>query len=381
MKGGIKMKIRFWLSCVLIFLIFIFSGVTVMAESLYNLTEQEIWFVPEFFNSAEAALGAIKNIQNSFCDWDGYTPRQIDLDRYGLRIFCDFNWTDNYGRSHHEENMTAVPFDQARIIHLLYYPKLDRDNKYGVRIDLNDGNPVNFRAIDAATAKRLANAVATLVLASGNKLYPATGFSIVTDKKEEVKMKKKLKWKEEYGAVVEKVVPESPAAGAGLKDSDIVLEVNGAIINDGSQLVQRLTEIMEKDFSAPIELKVFSKGEILNRKIQLIDPNKGWSGKSPQTAVENTSKPGFGVSVRPVNTDDQKTLGLPSPDGLLVTEVKKDSPAERLALRAGDVLLAVNGVVVKNTNQLREILSSGEIKSVKVFRGGAEILLEMPESL
>jgi hypothetical protein len=370
-----------WRICCLVFLILIFYGGMVMAEGLYKPTEQETCFIPEFFDDVEVAYGTIKNIQNNFVDWNGNIVRQIDLDRYGLRLFCVWEWTDNRGVSHRDEELTIVPFDRVRTMHLLFYPKLDRDNKYGVRIVLADGNPVNFRASDAATAKRLANAVATLVLASGNKLYPMAGLSVVTDKKEDAKIKKKLKWKEEYGAVIEKVVSESPAAGAGLKVNDIVMEVNSTIINDGSQLVQRLTEIGDKDFSALIELKVFSGGEILNRKIQLIDPNKGWFSKSPQTAVENTSKPGFGVSVRPVNADDQKTLGLPSPDGLLVTEVKKGSPAERLTLRTGDVILALNGVMVKNINQLKEVLATGVVKSVKVFRGGAEILLEMPESL
>ncbi|MGE5605577.1 MAG: PDZ domain-containing protein [Bacteroidota bacterium] len=389
------MKIRFWLSCTLVFLILIFSGGMVMAEDIsYYLTEQEIWVIPEFFNDAGAALGALKNIQKDFTGWQGCPVRQIELDRFGLRISGVLDTTyDKWVYTgigilgghyetvpYHEEELTVVPFDQVRTMRLFFYPKLDRDNKYGLRIALNNGKRVDFRAIDQSTVKQLANAVATLVLASGNKIYPITGLSVVTDKKEDAKIKKKLKWKEEYGAVIEKVVPESPAAGAGLKANDIILEVNGAIIIDGSQLVQRLTEIGEKDFSAVFELKVFSGGETLSRKFQLIDPNKGWTGKSPRTAVENTSKPAFGISVRPVNADDQKTLGLPGQDGLLVTEVKKDSPAERLTLRAGDVILAVNGVATKNIDQLKDALASGEVKSVKVFRGGAEVLLEAAES-
>lgn len=217
MKGGIKMKNGFWWICCLVFLILVFSGGMVMAEGLYKPAEQESWFVPEFFNDAEAAYGAIKNIQNSFVDWNGNIVRQIDLDRYGLRLLCVWEWTDNRGAAHRDEELTIVPFDRVRTMHLLFYPKLDRDNKYGVRIGLAGGNPVNFRAVDAATAKRLANAIATLVLASGNKIYPWAGISVITDKKEETKIRKKMKWKDEYGAVIEKAVPESPAAGAGLK--------------------------------------------------------------------------------------------------------------------------------------------------------------------
>ncbi|MCL6590452.1 MAG: PDZ domain-containing protein, partial [Firmicutes bacterium] len=108
--------------------------------------------------------------------------------------------------------------------------------------------------------------------------------------------------------------------------------------------------------------------------------NKGWTGTPLQTGAESASRPAFGVSARPVNAGDLKTLGLPSPEGLLVTEVKKGSPAEHFALRVNDVILAVNGVAIKNSGQLREILASGEVKSVKVFRGGSAVLLEAAES-
>lgn len=103
------------------------------------------------------------------------------------------------------------------------------------------------------------------------------------------------------------------------------------------------------------------------------------SGKSGP-AVSVQAPPKFGITARPVNDSDRKNLGFSGREGILVTEVKKDSPAERLALLVNDVILAVNGVAVQNSDDLKEILASGEVKSVKVFRGGAEILLEMAES-
>ena len=42
--------------------------------------------------------------------------------------------------------------------------------------------------------------------------------------------------------------------------------------------------------------------------------------------------------------------------------------------------MAVNGIAIKNSDQLKEILASSEIKSVNVFRNGAAVLLEAPDS-
>ncbi|MGE5604619.1 MAG: hypothetical protein ACM3YE_02890, partial [Bacteroidota bacterium] len=223
------MRTKLWSYWVLLLLIIIFSGAMVMAEDLHSpdyQTQEQIWFFPEFFPDAGAALGAIKNIQAQFVGWQGCPVRQIELDRYGLRVFgvldttydkwvyTGLGFTGGHYETvpYHEEETSVIPFEQVRHMSLHHYPKLERDNKYGVRISLADGKQVNFRTKDAATAKQLADAIATLVLASGNKIYPLYGFSVFVDVKAAAKVKKKLKWKGEDGAVVSTVVPGSPAA-------------------------------------------------------------------------------------------------------------------------------------------------------------------------
>jgi S1-C subfamily serine protease len=64
-------------------------------------------------------------------------------------------------------------------------------------------------------------------------------------------------------------------------------------------------------------------------------------------------------------------LRLPIESGVLVMEVKEDSPAQRAGLKAGDVVTTLGGRSVDNPEQMRRYLSDGE-QEVRFFRAGKE---------
>lgn len=65
-------------------------------------------------------------------------------------------------------------------------------------------------------------------------------------------------------------------------------------------------------------------------------------------------------------------LGQPIPDRVEIQKVIQDSPAERAGLKAGDVVVSVNGEPVNNVDQLRGIIQSNANKAAQfvVNRGG-----------
>ena len=51
-------------------------------------------------------------------------------------------------------------------------------------------------------------------------------------------------------------------------------------------------------------------------------------------------RPWVGITVQPVTSDIADSLGLDAPRGALVTRVTEDSPASRIGIEVGDVILA-----------------------------------------
>lgn len=83
----------------------------------------------------------------------------------------------------------------------------------------------------------------------------------------------------------------------------------------------------------------------------------------------------LGVVVQPLSEELAQSFGLDRPHGALVSEVVKDSPAERAGIKRGDVILRFGGQAIDERNDLPKIVASskvGKTVDVLVFRDGRE---------
>jgi serine protease Do len=83
----------------------------------------------------------------------------------------------------------------------------------------------------------------------------------------------------------------------------------------------------------------------------------------------------LGVTVQTMTSDLARSLGLNEVRGALVSAVSGDSPAERAGVKRGDVILALNGAPVSDSNSLRNAVAGtrpGETVKLTVRRRGAE---------
>ena len=71
------------------------------------------------------------------------------------------------------------------------------------------------------------------------------------------------------------------------------------------------------------------------------------SAESGSTSVK---RPWFGAELQEVTHDIADSLGLKAPSGALVASVGAGSPAERAGIKAGDVIVSVDGVAVEDPN-------------------------------
>jgi serine protease Do len=88
----------------------------------------------------------------------------------------------------------------------------------------------------------------------------------------------------------------------------------------------------------------------------------------------------LGVQIESLTDDGAKALGLQNTNGALVTGVIAGSPAEKAGIRRGDVILKINGQVVKDNRELaRRIaaLNVGETATFSIWRENATITIKV----
>ncbi|MSO54450.1 MAG: DegQ family serine endoprotease [Rhodospirillales bacterium] len=87
-------------------------------------------------------------------------------------------------------------------------------------------------------------------------------------------------------------------------------------------------------------------------------------------------RPWLGATGQRVTADIASSLGLPRPQGALINAVRPRSPADRAGIRAGDVVLAVEGREIADAASLRFRVATLPVGSTATFdlwrRGGAE---------
>ncbi|MDT8900430.1 PDZ domain-containing protein [Anaeroselena agilis] len=366
------------------------------------ITGTELWYSPSFFASADEAVRTIKSLENRYVGWKGYPIRDVQIDWDRLRVYGVEEGTHTYQKwvytgvgvlgghnvpvvePYRYEETSLVPFGQVKDILLWHYPKTSRENKWGVDIRLSGEQQVILRAKSLDDAKNIANAIATLAVAQGKRLPVKAGLGVYADPAAEGKERANLKWTQNTGAVVADVIDNSPAAVAGIQVGDIILTLGGTEVTNGLKLRELLSVLSmgsdKPDY--PMDFSFVRKGVAGSGQIKLANSNYNID-RIAKNAVPPSSaadKPGFGVSVRSVNADDAKMLNLSTVQGLLVTDVRKNSLAEKMNIQLNDVIIEVNGTTVNTTDQLKQVLTAGTVASAKVIRAGNPLILEAPIS-
>jgi serine protease Do len=175
----------------------------------------------------------------------------------------------------------------------------------------------------------------------------------------------------EGGVFVEKTVDGGPAEKAGMRDEDIIVSVDGTKIDSGEKLIEVVAAISVGE-TVPIE--VVRDGKKLTLDVKIADRLKLYPEQAevrPQEDEEEEASVRFGITVQEVSPERRERMRLSGSGGILVTKVERGSFAERIQLRPGDVVLAVNRVEISSTRELRTIqknLTPGSDVSFKVLR-------------
>lgn len=87
-----------------------------------------------------------------------------------------------------------------------------------------------------------------------------------------------------------------------------------------------------------------------------------------------------GLTVQDIDLSIAQSLGLKSPQGVIVVEVAPKSPAEEAGIRVGDVILQVNETPTKNRSQIQAAFAGGmvgDIYHLVIFRKGKKLKIDL----
>ncbi len=193
---------------------------------------------------------------------------------------------------------------------------------------------------------------------------------------------KALNLKEERGVEVSSLAEDGPAAKAGIKEGDVVLEYNGQPVQGTAQF-QRL--VRETPAGRQVKITVWRAGAAQtltatvgeNRQATtIITPGDGgWNFSMPEIpAMPNIEIPRFQMSAQnpmlgivgeSLAQEDQLAEFFGVQEGVLVRSVKKGSAAEKAGIKAGDVITKIDDSRVGSSAEITHVLRG--LKSKKTF--------------
>jgi len=182
---------------------------------------------------------------------------------------------------------------------------------------------------------------------------------------------KAFKLEPRQGALVADVMPNSPAAKAGLKTGDVITEYEGHTIAKAGDL-SRLVSGTPVGQSATV--RVLRDGKPLTVTAQIA------TLPEPQQVAEATPAGGksLGLTVQPLTSALAKRLEVPDKAGLVVADVADGSPAAEAGIQPGDVIVEVNRQPVQSVAALRKAIAdqkAGEPTLLRIHRKDASLFV------
>lgn len=180
------------------------------------------------------------------------------------------------------------------------------------------------------------------------------------------------------GALISEVVEGGPSAKAGITAGDVILEFDGKPVRESSELPLLASQA---GVGRAVPVLVLRDGKRQNMKVTL-----GEMPSQEQLATNgeggDAAGPSIGVTVSDITPELKERFDLKEKAGVVITQVEPGSPAEEAELRAGDLVIKLDGKAVtgrKDFVAAVKAAKSGDVLRLLVKRGASSLFVAMPK--
>ena len=185
--------------------------------------------------------------------------------------------------------------------------------------------------------------------------------------------------KQARGIVITNVSPGSAAEKAGLKQGEVILQVNGKEVSDTNAFRNQIAAMGP---GAEVTLSVWRNNAEQQVRVRLGELTAGAAEQRNSGGGGGGGEAGgrLGITVRTLTPDLAAQLGVRGgAQGVVVTEIDPSGPAAEAGIRAGDVIQEVNRQPVRTPADVRGALQkNAQAPVLLINRGGQTVYIPVP---
>ena len=209
-----------------------------------------------------------------------------------------------------------------------------------------------FQGVGLAVSSNLAKSIAAQLVKTGVVRRPYIGVSVI-DLDEAGR--EEAEGEPGAGVVVSEVVAKSPGEKANIGVRDVITKVNGVAVRTAREM-QRA--ILALPVGQEVDVVVMRDGKLFLTKVSAEEQAEHTSLKPVQVpAIAAVDYGSLGLKVTDLTADAAERAGLPKEvKGVVVAEVRANSPAARAGLARGQVILQVDKTPVASAEAFRSVI-------------------------
>ena len=161
--------------------------------------------------------------------------------------------------------------------------------------------------------------------------------------------------KNRQGALVAKVLENSPAARAGVIQGDIIVSFNQLPVANSNDLQNKVGLAAPETMAA---LKVIRDGAEIEINLRLGERSP--SGISSSPSIEKVNS--LGISVQELSPELAEKFGYQEDSGVIVTRVLPDSVAFQAGLRAGNMIQEINQETIEDVQSFQDSIEKANLE-------------------